>query len=1503
MINRHKVIISNRYIYKEIDLLSDIKKIKIGTETDCDVRLHKDFFFGQIELSFVNMGEEWRVSCSDNLYFDVGDIRKLLSKSLNHGDIFTVKYQESNNEVFTIEYIIDFDNGQRKYQRAINISSLSNITIGTTETNHIFIKSPFVMNDLVELRYMDGDYELHVSKSTYGIYHNGSKTQGNCIIKNGDFFSISDFIFYYKNGILWSEIRDEIRINGLQVDDYPDINNYPKFSRNTRRKIKISENSINILDPSVKPTKPESNLITSLVPSIAMFILVVVMRGFMNTSGGTYVLFSICSMGLGVVTTIISLLQTQKKYKEDIKQREDVYLDYIEKKKTEIQQARKEELNELKSIYYSPEIGIRKVMNFEADIFDRTSRDEDFLDIYLGEGQRESIRAIEYKKQEKLEEGDELSLIPEQISKEYKYLKNAPIIAKLRFANAIGIAGNDNALYSLFKNMVSDLVCRQYHTDVRFFLLVGNNIEQYDWIKWLPQLQNEFHGRNIVFDSVSKNNIFENLYKELTMRSESKEKHEHIIVFVLNDNGIISHPLSKFIEHASNLDTTFLFFENSVDTLPLYCSQIIELERDQRGIIYESLNKLAKQEFTYPNITDELMSKLVEKIAPIYCEEISLESTLRKNISMFETLDIYMAEDLNLEQIWSESKIYESMAVPLGINVKNEKVYLNLHEKAHGPHGLVAGTTGSGKSEILQSYILSAATLFHPYEIGFVIIDFKGGGMVNQFVNLPHLVGAITNIDGKEISRSLKSIKAELLKRQTLFANAGVNHIDKYIKVYKAGKTEIPLPHLVIIVDEFAELKAEQPEFMKELISAARIGRSLGVHLILATQKPAGQVNEQIWSNSKFKLCLKVQNQEDSKEVLKSPLAAEIKEPGRAYLQVGNNEIFELFQSAYSGVPAIREDENNKKKFAIYQVGYEGRKRKLFEKNENKKQNIGKTELEAIVEHIARYCEENHIDKLPNICLPSLPDIIDYKGNNTNELTQVIIGIYDDPEHQYQGEYVVDIGKENTLVIGGSQTGKTNFLQLCIRNLSQYHTPEEVVFYILDFGSMVLKNFENLVHVGGVVLASEDEKVKNLFKLLSQEMDNRKNKLMKSGVSSYFAYKEAGFQDMTKIYVMIDNFNAFKELYMDKYEQEFVRICRDGISLGISIVVTNASTTGIGYRHMSNFSSRICFTCNDTSDYSSMLDRCRTEPKNVPGRLLFQRDKTIYEAQSYLAYEGVREIDRANAVHMYVGEMNNRYEGYTPARKIPAIPDRLTWNEFNSQFGREVEKNEIPLGLDFATIEPVLVNSYEDTEIALITKKTDCAIRFIKKFVRAIQYRNFVSKWNMYIFDGVERELKEYKDIPLTMKYSIDVSEIEMVLERILDNLRTNKEEKLREGRNAALVNQVLILNSKEVIEYISSTKPVLELYKEIVNNCKGYGIIVLYGAVENATVSYNGPELLKRIKENKRAIVLDGLNIVKIFDIPGSVVRNYPKPLLEDEGYWINGTDVSKVKLFSEEG
>ena len=209
--------------------------------------------------------------------------------------------------------------------------------------------------------------------------------------------------------------------------------------------------------------------------------------------------------------------------------------------------------------------------------------------------------------------------------------------------------------------------------------------------------------------------------------------------------------------------------------------------------------------------------------------------------------------------------------------------------------------------------ILSLAINYHPNEVQFVLIDYKGGGIAGAFENrqtvvrLPHLVGTITNLDTSEMNRTLVSIESELKRRQIKFNQVrdllGESTIDiyKYQKLYREGKITEPISHLFIISDEFAELKKQQPEFMNQLISIARIGRSLGIHLILATQKPSGVVNDQIWSNSKFKICLKVQDRSDSMEVLKKPDAASIKEVGRFYLQVGYDEYFEIGQSGWAG--------------------------------------------------------------------------------------------------------------------------------------------------------------------------------------------------------------------------------------------------------------------------------------------------------------------------------------------------------------------------------------------------------------------------------------------------------------------------------------------------------------------------------------------------------------------------------------------------------------------------
>lgn len=405
---------------------------------------------------------------------------------------------------------------------------------------------------------------------------------------------------------------------------------------------------------------------------------------------------------------------------------------------------------------------------------------------------------------------------------------------------------------------------------------------------------------------------------------------------------------------------------------------------------------------------------------------------------MLTFLDMYKTsrvEDLDMYHKWLENRTYESMRSLIGQKAGEQPVYLDIHEKYHGPHGLVAGTTGSGKSETLQTYILSLVLNYHPHEVAFILIDYKGGGMAQSFIGLPHLAGVITNLGGNQTTRALLSINAEIKRRQHTFNEYKIKHIDAYIELYRNGEAEEPMPHLLIIADEFAELKKEQPDFVRALVSAARVGHSLGINLILATQKPSGVVDDEIWSNTRFRICLRVADKQDSNEMLKRTDAAYITGTGRGFLQVGNDEIFDEFQSGWSGAPYTPEvpfNDDSKAKAVI--IGLTGKPEAVKKKKKKKGDNVKKfTQLDAMVQYAANLAEENHIKPLRQIWLPPLPGIFyldDLELTWDEKQIKLPVGLADDPQNQRQFPVYLDFIRDGHLLICGSAgSGKTSLVQ------------------------------------------------------------------------------------------------------------------------------------------------------------------------------------------------------------------------------------------------------------------------------------------------------------------------------------------------------------------------------------------------------------------------------------------------------------------------------------------
>ena len=1496
MEKRYRIIISGKQLYKEIEISPEHKSLRFGTGLNCDVRVRRGLFFEPVELLFARDEKgEWSVLCSDNLYIYVDEVRKLMSIPIHHGMEVEFRYQKTEGTVLNIQCVMDFDYEQKEYNRRYDIASLPTISIGTNSSNQLVLSGPYMNNDNIVLHKKNNEYELKIISTKYGVSHNGNLVADQALIRNGDFFAVANYGFFYKNGCLYTQQNLPIGENGLTHTDSTRRGNYPKFNRNTRVLTKINVEKIEILDPPPIPKKPKNDLIGRLLPSLSMVLISVVMA----SGGREYILFSLVSSVVGIVTGIRGVRNAKKDYKKEKKDRVKKYTKYIDRKKNEIDQARQEEKDILCDKYISERQEIGRLKNFSHDLFDRCREDEDFLEVRLGIGKREAERKIEYKKQERLEVEDELQNVPKELHDQYKYISETPIVCNLNKVNAVGIIGKKTERFEIMKGMILDICARQYHADVKmFFVAEKQEADKITWLRMLPHVQNDILGiHNIVCDDSSRTVIFEYLYKELSLREESKKNFPHIVVFLYDEYGFKSHPLSRFVENAKEIGVTFIFFGDTRADISLGCEYLIQSSEAGKGTLIDTKDSKKEKEFTYNLISDSDMHAMVQLLAPVYTEEISLEGSLTKNISLFELLHILAVEDVNLAQRWNAAKVYQSMAAPIGV-AKSGMILLDLHDKAHGPHGLVAGTTGSGKSELLQTYILSMAALYHPYEVGFVIIDFKGGGMANQFKDLPHMMGRITNIDGKEINRSLRSIKAELNKRQRLFAEAGVNHIDNYIIKVRKGEVKIPLPHLILIVDEFAELKAEQPDFMKELISAARIGRSLGVHLILATQKPSGQVDEQIWSNSRFKLCLKVQSPQDSNEVLKSPLAAEIKEPGRAYLQVGNNEMFELFQSAYSGAPERTED-SNLKEFTIYEITPSGKRLPVYVQKKKKEQNV-KTQLDAMVQYMASFCQENQLKKLPEICLPSLEECIEFpvQKASSDRSSHIVaeIGIYDDPDNQLQDVYSVDLTNQNMMIIGSAQSGKTNLLQTLIRSVTTKYTPQDVNIYIIDFASMYLKNFETLNHVGGVVTASEDEKLKNLFKLLYKEIAFRKEKILSLGVSSFSAYKEAGFNDLPQIIVMVDNLTTLKELYFQDND-ELLNICRDGLAVGVSVVIANAQMSGIGYRYLSNFACRVALFNNDSSEYSSLFDYCHERINDIHGRCLVEVDKVHLECQTFLSFTGEKEYERVSQMKEYIEAVNQLANGKR-AKAIPVIPNVLTMQQVSADYANEMRNYDVVAGLDFASVMPFNLELNGIGAIALSGRKGMGIHNFMRYLVRILEQR-YSDKTEVYIIDGFARKLadvencknvKEYEVLPAK---SVDIlCGIEKILQERYEKIAIGESNLLDEAKML-----MVIVNNVAALEEITNNLEAQTAYNNIVGKYKNMNACIVVGDYPNENISYSAPDIIKKIRDARNFIFFDDLANMKIIDLPLAAMREHKKPIEAGEAFYIHENEVRKLK------
>ncbi|EJS45422.1 type VII secretion protein EssC, partial [Bacillus cereus BAG1X1-3] len=1268
---------------------------------------------------FVTIGNEW----SDTVtYADLetrvvvkwdGEAWKLEDEALRANEHMTLDITKEKQMHFYLtdageEYVYD-------------MASKYSISFGATDCDDVTIKNMTAAN-LLFIRETLGDCFKVVVNDGY-VYHNFFRMTGEAMLEPGDqlyFDGVTIKIGKEDIQILASPNRITSKLTPLIEADNDLGDEYPNYHRSPRIIYREPEEKLTIGKPSHLPSKPSEHLAQMIVPPIVMIVLTVVVSIFQPRG-----IFIIASLGMTVVTVIIALttyLKNLKKYRIDTKERNESYQNYLKQKTQELYAASEEQRHALDYHYPNIEQIRDMAVRVDSQIYEKTMFHHDFLTYRVGLGRVDSSFEIQFNKEEFTQNKDELVEAASGLRSQYMGLENVPVVTDL-VNGPVGYIGQRKLVIEQLQMLVMQTALFHSYYDLQFITIFPEEEKaSWEWMRWLPHASlRDINVRGFVYHDRSRDQVLNSLYQILKERKlaldekgNSNEKMyfaPHYVVLITDEKLILDHSVMEFFnEDPSELGVSLIFVEDVMQSLPEHVKTVIDIRDAKNGNVILEKGELVNRHFTLDYFPDGFnKEELSRALAPLNHLQ-NLRNSIPESVTFLEMYGVEKIHELNIKGRWAKNETFKSLAVPLGLRGKDDIVNLNLHEKAHGPHGLVAGTTGSGKSEIIQSYILSLAVNFHPYEVAFLLIDYKGGGMANLFKNLPHLLGTITNLDGAQSMRALASIKAELQKRQRLFGEYDVNHINQYQKLYKQGKAKEAMPHLFLISDEFAELKSEQPEFMKELVSTARIGRSLGIHLILATQKPSGVVDDQIWSNSKFKLALKVQNASDSNEILKTPDAAEITLPGRAYLQVGNNEIYELFQSAWSGADYIENKEDQEQLdttiYAINELGqYEILSEDLSGLGNKTEITTVPTELDAVIDYIHDYTEENRIEALPRPWLPPLPEKIflqDLHPVNFKEAwsgekkpLQATVGLLDQPELQAQTPLTLDISKDGHVAVFSSPGyGKSTFLQTVIMDVTRQHSPEHLHVYLIDLGTNGLLPLKGLPHVADTITIDETEKCLKLVERLNQEMKARKRMLSQYDVASLEMYEKASGNKVPNIIVAIDNYDAVKEArFYEEFEMLMMQVVREGASVGIHTLISAGRQSALRIQLYNNIKVQPCLYMIDHSEVSSIVGRSDIKIEEITGRALIKLENpTLF--QTALPTTAEDELQQIQLLQQEAHEMDEAWQGELP-KAIPMMPeiiDLMTYRN-HKQVKQALQLGQIPMGLDFKEVEVVAHDS------------------------------------------------------------------------------------------------------------------------------------------------------------------------------------------------------------------
>lgn len=1490
-----------------------------------------DYDYNNIEFNLINIEakeNKWFLhSNEDYVVYEKDIIRE--GTYLENYHFYTIGKIHSKNKKDRIYIYCSPENDATN--TFIDIREVPILSIGSKDSNMISYNSLSVNGEHAVLKFENGRYFIQDLDSNNGVFVNNKRIKGMYNLEFGDILFImglkiivmkdeegpyiivnnplNSVTFHSMRLITKSFNQKESKREWLIEETY-DVSLYESkdyFYSSPHFKSNLISRKIVIDAPPNEEKVDETPMIYVVGPMLTMGMTscvtsLVTLNSVMNEGRSlTSAMPSLVICGAMLMSMvfwpILNRRYEKKKKKKREAKRQEKYGKYIEQKRIEIQREVEVQTNIAKNNHISLKECEAIVLNRKRNLWERHIGDEDFLSVSLGIGNTKAKIEIQYPEEHFSMDEDNLKEMVYSLGSEPKELLGVPILTSFATTKATAIIGDFSLVKLFMDGIFLQLFTFHSYDELKVMMVTNQNHEsEWEYLKSAPHLFN--NDKSVRYFGTNQMEIKELMYElEKVYQSrvsiegkKAKIKTHYLIITdyfrLLRTFDTVKHILE---DETENLGISFIILNQDLSAIPSECSHIIHVAENNSFMIEKILNSNNNVAFRLdlnPYIQKDAYIRILAN-TPLELD-LSNGENIPTKYGFLEMYDVGKIEQLNIINRWIKNSPIHSLQVPIGIGASGDIITLDLHEKYHGPHGLIAGTTGSGKSEFIITYILSLAVNFHPEEVQFILIDYKGGGLALAFVNnetgvrLPHLSGTITNLDTNEINRSLASIESELKRRQRMFnearekSNDSTMDIYKYQKLYREKKVSEPIAHLFIICDEFAELKTQQSDFMQQLISTARVGRSLGVHLILATQKPSGVVDSQIWSNTRFRVCLKVQEKSDSSEVIKCPDAAYLKDTGRFYLQVGYNEIFQLGQAAYAGGVYIPSEKRKKSiDTSLNFIDNVGRTIKSIDYEVEPVVSTAKgEELSNIVSYLSALAQNQKIsirklwlDKIPSfLLLDHLKE--KYKKEEEAFIINPIVGEYDLPAKQMQMPLTLPISKEgNVCIYGFSGSGKENFLTTFIYSLMQEKTSREINIYILDFGSGALRSFKDAKIVGDYVTSSDEEKVANLFKMLNQEMENRKIKFQEYSGDFKTYIKNSG-ETLPNIIIIINSYEVYEDMY-NSYEEKLNDLTRDGVKYGIYFVFTSSTVNGLKLKLKQNINQIFVLQQTNESDYSTLLGNVKKKyPSKTFGRGIVKLDD-IYEFQTAFVCE-------KDNISSFIKSKSNEIIG-EKVRPIPVLPNIINRKMIES-YKRE---GLVVVGVEKNTLEISMYDYMKSTCDLITMQDIEICPKFVVPFLEQLQSTHvtlyvlnaenlklgntisniYTSKFDEFITtfsNAFKNQLTAYQNKNLKGRFApvlIVIIGFESLREQLSDESKAKLNSFFLDGKKLGIYQFILV-------EAISKIKKV-ELepwYKETVNNTNaiwlGSGIADQY----TIKLSKTPKELKEEIPQNFCYVVKKGI-------------------------------------------